>query len=156
MEQITLGQIEIAVGFLVALIAGVKTIKTSIKDWLKSALKEQFDGVNKRFDELDTKQTAVIKRLDTVDIENCKNYLVTFLAEVARGGTGAASFTANCVVMSGSSTTAALTTRAVTNNTSATALAANTNYTTLMARGMSLHNADTNPSVNGAICWTYS
>jgi hypothetical protein len=85
MEQITLGQIGIAVGFLVALIAGVKTIKTSIKDWLKSALKEQFDGVNKRFDELDTKQTAVIKRLDTVDIENCKNYLVTFLAEVARG-----------------------------------------------------------------------
>lgn len=85
MEQITLGQIGIAVGFLVALIAGVKAIKTSIKDWLKSALKEQFDGVNKRFDELDTKQTAVIKRLDTVDIENCKNYLVTFLAEVARG-----------------------------------------------------------------------
>lgn len=32
---------------------------------------------------------------------------------------------------------------------------ANTNYTTLMARGMSLHTADTNPSVNGAICWTY-
>lgn len=85
MEQITLGQIGIAVGFLVALIAGVKTLKTSIKDWLKSALKEQFDGVNRRFDELDTKQTAVIKRLDTVDIENCKNYLVTFLAEVARG-----------------------------------------------------------------------
>ena len=101
---------------------------------------------------------------------------------VARGGTGAASFTANCVVMSGSSTTAALTTRAVTNNTSATALAANTNiptqntvyyglnhrlnrttavnaadtgYTTIMARGMGLRNADTNPSLNGAINWTY-
>ena len=84
--------------------------------------------------------------------------------------------------MSGSSTTAALTTRAVTNNTSATALAANTNiptqntvyyglnhrlnrttavnaadtgYTTIMARGMGLRNADTNPSLNGAINWTY-
>lgn len=32
---------------------------------------------------------------------------------------------------------------------------ANANYTTLMARGTSLHSADTNPSVNGAICWTY-
>ena len=30
------------------------------------------------------------------------------------------------------------------------------NYTTCMARGMSLHTADTNPSVNGAITWTYS
>lgn len=102
---------------------------------------------------------------------------------VARGGTGAASFTANSVVMSGASTTAALTTRAVTNNTSSTALAANTNiptnntvyygvnhrlnrttavnaadtaYTTCMARGMSLHAADTNPTVNGAITWTYA
>lgn len=101
---------------------------------------------------------------------------------VARGGTGAASFTANCVVMSGSSTTAALTTRAVTNNTSSTAIAANTNiptmntiyyglnnrlnrttavsaadtgYTTLMARGIGLRNADTNPGVNGAINFTY-
>lgn len=33
--------------------------------------------------------------------------------------------------------------------------AADTNYTTLMARGVSLHTADTNPSVNGAIAWTY-
>jgi hypothetical protein len=32
---------------------------------------------------------------------------------------------------------------------------ANTSYTTLMARGTSLHTADTNPSVNGAIAWTY-
>lgn len=103
---------------------------------------------------------------------------------VARGGTGAASFTANSVVMSGSSTTAALTTRAVTNNTAAsTALTASTNiptvntlvyglnrylnrstlvnaadtgYTTYMARGEALNSADTNPSVNGAISWTYA
>ena len=31
-----------------------------------------------------------------------------------------------------------------------------TNYTTLMARGTSLHNAETDPTVNGAICWQYS
>ena len=78
MEQITLGQIGIAVGFLVALIAGVNALKKSIKEGLNSALKENFDGMNKRFDGLE-------KRLDSVDIENCKNYLVTFLAEAARG-----------------------------------------------------------------------
>jgi hypothetical protein len=32
---------------------------------------------------------------------------------------------------------------------------ADTNYTTLMARGESLNSADTTPTVNGAICWTY-
>ena len=78
MEQITLGQIGIAVGFLVALIAGVNALKKSIKEWLNSALKENFDGMNKRFDGLE-------KRLDSVDIENCKNYLVTFLEEAQRG-----------------------------------------------------------------------
>lgn len=32
---------------------------------------------------------------------------------------------------------------------------ADTNYTTLMARGTSLNSAETNPAVNGAIAWTY-
>ena len=49
---------------------------------------------------------------------------------VANGGTGASSFTANSVIMSGSSTTGAFTTRAVTNNTSASAVTANTNLIT--------------------------
>lgn len=85
MEQITLGQIGIAVGFLVALIAGVNALKKSIKEWLNSALKENFDRVDKRFDGLDKRLDGLEKRLDSVDIENCKNYLVTFLAEAARG-----------------------------------------------------------------------
>ena len=33
--------------------------------------------------------------------------------------------------------------------------AADTNYTTLMARGTSLHSSAATPSVNGAICWQY-
>ena len=33
--------------------------------------------------------------------------------------------------------------------------AADTNYTTLMARGTSLNSAETTPAVNGAIAWTY-
>jgi len=40
------------------------------------------------------------------------------IPSVARGGTGATSFTANSVIMSGSTTTAALTTRAITDNSS--------------------------------------
>lgn len=55
---------------------------------------------------------------------------VTGTVTVGHGGTGATSFTANSVIMSGSSTTAALTTRSVTNNTSASAITANTNIIT--------------------------
>lgn len=32
---------------------------------------------------------------------------------------------------------------------------ADTNYTTLMARGSSLNSTETTPNVNGAIAWTY-
>ena len=40
-------------------------------------------------------------------------------------------------------------------NRSTSVNVANTNYTTLMARGESLNSADTTPTINGAICWTY-
>ena len=56
---------------------------------------------------------------------------LTGTLSVAHGGTGATSFTKNCVIMSGSSTTAALTTRAVVNNTSNTAIAASTSFPTM-------------------------
>lgn len=55
---------------------------------------------------------------------------VTGTVTVGHGGTGATSFTANSVIMSGSSTTAALTTRSITNNTSASAITASTNIIT--------------------------
>lgn len=49
---------------------------------------------------------------------------------VARGGTGAASFTANSLIMSGSTTTAALTTRSITDNSSASAISTGTSIPT--------------------------
>ena len=51
---------------------------------------------------------------------------------VAYGGTGATSFTANSIIMSGNTSTAALTTRAITNNTTNTAITnSNTNIPTM-------------------------
>lgn len=51
---------------------------------------------------------------------------------VNRGGTGAASFTANRAIISGSTTTGAFTTRAITNNTAATsAITGSTNLLTM-------------------------
>lgn len=78
MESITIGQAAAALALIVAIIGGVQAIKKNVKEWLKTALKEQFEGLEKT-------QKDILKRLDNVDLENCKNYLVTFLAEVGRG-----------------------------------------------------------------------
>ena len=98
---------------------------------------------------------------------------------VGKGGTGRTSWTANYAVITGSSATGAFQQRAITNNTAtSTAItastnlvtmntlryainrttsvaAADTNYTTYMARGESLVTTDTTPTNNGEIAWVY-
>lgn len=78
MENITIGQIAVAVAFVVALVGGLTSLKKLITKGIEDALKGKFDAIEKS-------QQEIIKRLNSVDLENCKNYLVTFLAEVARG-----------------------------------------------------------------------
>ena len=78
MENITVGQIAIAVAFLAALITGGVKIKDAVKKWLETLLKNKFDELEKSINDLK-------KTIDNVDLENCKNYLVTFLAEIERG-----------------------------------------------------------------------
>ena len=96
---------------------------------------------------------------------------------VARGGTGTTTFTSGAARIGNG--TGAVTTRRITNNTSTSSgitantnlitantlryalnrttsvAAADTGYTTYMARGMSLNSSEATPSVNGAIAWQY-
>ena len=85
MENITLGQIAVIVAFLAALITGGVKIKDAVKKWLTTVLKENFDQQKKETDEIKKTVEDIKAQLATVDLENCKNYLVTFLAEVERG-----------------------------------------------------------------------
>lgn len=85
MEQITIGQIAAIVVFLAALITGGVKIKDAVKKWLTATLKESFDAQKKETDEIKKTVEEIKSQLNTVDLENCKNYLVTFLAEVERG-----------------------------------------------------------------------
>ena len=78
MESITIGQIAAGLALVLAIIAGIQNLKKNMKGWLSAALKEQFDT-------LDKTQKEILKRLDSVDMENCKNFLVTFVSEVGRG-----------------------------------------------------------------------
>lgn len=85
MENLTLGQLSAGVIFIVALIAGVQNLKKNIKTWIEESLKTRFDAIDKQNEKILAKIDDVDTRLDKVDMENCKNYLVTFLAEVRRG-----------------------------------------------------------------------
>jgi len=78
MEQITIGQIGLAVTFIVGLIAGITALTKNIKKWLSLAFKEDFDGLNKKIDK-------VQKRVDEVDLAHTKNYLVGFLSDLDQG-----------------------------------------------------------------------
>ncbi len=71
MENITLGQISAAVLFLTALIGGV----ILLTKWIRGVI------VKVMQDELAPLKTQV----QAVDLENCKNYLVTYLADAERG-----------------------------------------------------------------------
>lgn len=96
---------------------------------------------------------------------------------VSRGGTGKTTLSSGQALIGAG--TGAVATRAITNNVSTSSsislssnlitsstlryainrgssvAAADTSYTTLMARGTSLNSAETTPAVNGAIAWTY-
>ena len=78
MENITLKDISVAIALIVGLITGVRYLVKQIKEWIEKFLKERFDKVDKNFERLQ-------KRIDEVDLESCKNYLVTALSDVEQG-----------------------------------------------------------------------
>lgn len=78
MKDLTLNDISVAVLFLAALIGGIGYLHNSLKKYLSKIMEDQFKAIA-----ADIKD---IKRdLDRVDMENCKNFLVRFLADVERG-----------------------------------------------------------------------
>ena len=80
MEQITLGQLESWALFILGLGGAVAGIIAGVKKVLKALFKGQMETIDKRFD----RQEAQIKK---IDLENCKNFLVSYLAKVENEGT---------------------------------------------------------------------
>ena len=78
MENITLGQIGGAVAFLVALISGVGFISARVQKAVQNALHDQMGNIDKRFDTLEAK-------MQSVDMESTKNFLVSVLTEMDKG-----------------------------------------------------------------------
>lgn len=78
MEQITLGQIGLAVTFIVGLIGGISYIKKHVQSWINETLRGQFASIDAKIQHLDDK-------MEGIDIATCKNFLVARLAEVEKG-----------------------------------------------------------------------
>lgn len=78
MQNITIGQIATAVAFLVALFTGLGYLAKEMKKMLTQALKDEFKPINQKIDTLESK-------LNSVDMESCKNFLVRFLSDVEKG-----------------------------------------------------------------------
>ena len=79
MEQITLGDIATWAAFIAAFAGSVGTIVAAVRKTIKKLFDEQTKDINARLD----RQEAAIKK---VDLENCKNFLVSYLAKVEREG----------------------------------------------------------------------
>lgn len=78
MENITLGQIGLAIAFLVGLITGVKYLASSMSKTATKWLERGLEPINKKLDELD-------KKVETSELSDCKNYLVSFLSDIKKG-----------------------------------------------------------------------
>lgn len=78
MEWLTLNQIAIALAFLVGLITSVSYLISKLKTWITNTLKTEFDGIKREI-------KAVNDKVNSVDLESCKNYLVTYLSNVEKG-----------------------------------------------------------------------
>lgn len=78
MEQITLGQISFAIGFIVALVGGVKYIISDMKKVVDKAL----EPTNKKIDTLEKNLSLQIKNSD---MNATKNFLVARLQEMKSG-----------------------------------------------------------------------
>ena len=78
LEHVTIGDGAAILAFIVSVCSGIAYLKKHLKDWVSSAGQEDMESLRKEI--LDLRQSV-----KNVDQENCKNFLVQFLAEVERG-----------------------------------------------------------------------
>jgi hypothetical protein len=76
--NLTVNDISALIVFLVGLIGGIGYLHKALKDWLEKLLDDKFKTLGTKISELEDK-------VDKVDMENCKNFLVRFLADVESG-----------------------------------------------------------------------
>ena len=78
MENITLGQIAAAVGLIGILIGGYKALQKNIREGLQKIVSDLLKPITDSINQINV-------RLDKVDMESTKNFLVRCLSDVEKG-----------------------------------------------------------------------
>ena len=78
MENITFGDISTTLTLIAGFISGVGFLYTKIKKWISNSMHEALTPIN---DEI----KGLHDRLDTVNMEACKNFLVRCIADFDKG-----------------------------------------------------------------------
>lgn len=64
--------------FLVGLFTGIGYLHKHLKDWITKSLKDQLDSIDKKIEGLHA-------RIDDVDMDSCKTFLVRYLSDIEKG-----------------------------------------------------------------------
>lgn len=78
LEAVTIGDVSATIAFLTGIIGGIGYLKKNLSKWVKSALDGQLKDVDKKI-------SALSDRMDKVDNEGCKNFLVRCLSDFEKG-----------------------------------------------------------------------
>jgi len=78
MENFTIGEIAVALAFIVSFAGSVGYLKKNLSDWVSAAVKKEIEPMQKDL-------LAMREESRNIDLENCKNYLVTYLANAEKG-----------------------------------------------------------------------
>jgi len=74
-ENLTFGDVSSTLAVVVGFIASVAYLHTKLKKWIAHSLDEQLNSITKEIDSLKA-------RIDDVDMESCKNFLVRVLSDI--------------------------------------------------------------------------
>ena len=89
MQGITLGQTGEFILWMVAIIGGLLVLYKYLKDAIKKILEKEFDSLKKDINDLKTQVTdsdaALGDKIDALEMQTCKNFIVRYLGDVERG-----------------------------------------------------------------------
>ena len=77
-ESITIGEIGLAITFIVGLISGAAYLKKHLQGWISKSLQGQFKDINEQLENLKS-------QIEDVDMQACKNFLVRVLSDIEAG-----------------------------------------------------------------------
>ena len=78
MDGLTIGAILTGIGVILAIITGLKDLDKHLKGYVRGSMREETEDLKREIG-------GIKSQLQRVDLESCKNYLVTQLAAIDRG-----------------------------------------------------------------------